>query len=274
MKTHPSRSSRATERTEEGVSLVARLGLAGRTGFYLLLAGITVRIAFLGGAAGDQADAHGALAIVSRPLAGRVAIGGVALGFALFGLGRIIGAVQDSSVSATRRWMTLAQGLFYLAMTYVPASFLAGHQSAGSQQQQQQTTAKLLKLPGGRPLVIAIGVILVAVCAEQIHGAVRRDFADGLALGRAPGWVRRVAGTAGVVGISARALVFLPVGVFLIVSAVEADPARSYGTDGELLRLSGHPWGVAVLAAVAAGLGVFAVFSAIETRYREVISAR
>lgn len=259
---------------ERGITLISRLGLAGRTGFYLLLTALTIRIALLGGTPGPEADAHGALAIVSRPLIGRVAIGGVALGFALFGVGRLIGAAKDDSVSRLRRAMTAVQGVFYIAMAYVPASFLAGQNSAGSQGQEQQTTARLLKLPGGRAIVIAVGVILVAVCAQQINGAVHRDFRDGLALDRAPGWVRRLASAAGLLGISARALVFLPIGIFLIVSAISADPRKSYGTDGELLRLSGHPWGVAVLAVVAAGLGIFTVFSAIETRYREVISAQ
>jgi hypothetical protein len=79
---------------------------------------------------------------------------------------------------------------------------------------------------------------------------------------------------AGTIGITARSLVFIPIGIFLIVAAVQFEPNHSYGTDAELLRLSGHPWGVAVLAAVSAGLAVFVVFSCIETRYRKVVFAR
>jgi hypothetical protein len=37
---------------------------------------------------------------------------------------------------------------------------------------------------------------------------------------------------------------------------------------------SGHPWGVVTLASVSAGPAVFALFSCIETRYRNVVSAR
>ncbi|MDA8284681.1 MAG: hypothetical protein M0Z42_15635 [Actinomycetota bacterium] len=54
----------------------------------------------------------------------------------------------------------------------------------------------------------------------------------------------------GVVGITARALVFLPIGIFLIISAVQHHSGDSYATDAELLRLSGHDWGIAVIAAV------------------------
>lgn len=268
------RSRPARKQAERGLSLLGRAGLAGRTGFYLILTALTLRIAVLGGRSGRQADAHGALAIVSRPLIGKVAIGAVAMGFLLFGVGRLVGAVQDDSVSRARRALTAFQGLFYVALAYVPVSFLAGNRQTGSQQQQQKTTAKVLALPGGRPLLVAVGVIFVAVCVQQIRGALQHDFRDGLRLDGAPRPVRSVAGVAGVVGITARALVFLPVGIFLIVAAWQHDPAHSYGTDGELLALSGHTWGVVILVAVAAGLATFAVFSAIETRYREVISAR
>lgn len=253
---------------------LGRVGLAGRTGFYLILTALTVRIAMLGGRSGDQANAHGALAIVSRPLIGKVAIAAVALGFVLFGVGRIIGAWVDDTVSTARRILTALQGVFYLALAYVPASFLAGKSQTGSQQQQQKTTAQVLGFPGGRVILVVVGVILLAVCAQQIKGALQQQFREGLELGRAPRVVQKVADVAGVVGITARALVFLPIGIFLMISAFESNPNKSYGTDAELLALSGHSWGIAVIALVAAGMAVFVVYSALETRYRQVISAR
>jgi hypothetical protein len=258
----------------KGLSLAGRAGLAGRTGFYVILTGITIRIATLGGRRSPQADAHGALALVSRPLIGRIAIGMVAAGFVMFGVGRLVGAVSDSEVSTVKRVLTALQGLFYLALAYIPCAFLAGKGATGSQQQQQKTTAQILSLPGGRWILIAVGVILIVVCAQQIRGALQRDFADGLDMQGSPRWIRSLAMKAGVVGIVSRALVFLPTGIFLIISAAEENPGRSYGTDAELLALSGYAWGIAVLALVATGLAVFTVFSAIETRYRQVVSAR
>lgn len=266
-------SSRAGDEAERGLSLLGRLGLAGRTGFYMILTGITIRIAMFGGRSTKQADAHGALALVSRPMVGKVAIAAVALGFLLFGAGRLVGAVTDDSQSGGRRVLTAVQGLFYFVLTYIPVAYLAGRYQTGSQQEQQKTTARLLGLPGGRAIVIALGVVVVLVSAQQIRGAAAQTFRDGLELSGAPAVVRSIAGLAGVLGITSRALVFLPVGIFLMVSAVEFNPAKSYGTDAELLRLSGYTWGDAVLAVVAAGLAVFVVFSAIETRYRKVVSA-
>jgi hypothetical protein len=266
--------NRDKKEAERTLSVAGRLGLAARTAFYLILVGLTIRIAVMGGSSGRQANAHGALALISGPLVGKIAIGAVALGFVLFGAGRLVGAAQDTSVSWTHRILTVLQGLFYVALAYVPASYLEGHRQSGSQQQQEQTTAKLLGLPGGRAAVIILGIIVLLVCAQQIRGALERDFEEGLDTRDAPPFLRRLAEIGGVVGIIARALVFAPVGVFLIVSAVEHNPSKSYGTDAELLHLSGHTWGLALLAVVATGLAVFVAYSAIETRYRRVISAR
>jgi hypothetical protein len=79
---------------------------------------------------------------------------------------------------------------------------------------------------------------------------------------------------AGKVGIAARALVFFPIGIFLIVAAVQYDPDHAKGIDGELLELSGHSWGDAVILLSAAGLLVFALYSFLEARYRDVDAAR
>lgn len=268
------RQRRSKSDAEKGLSLAGRLGLAGRTGFYLILTGLTIRIAMLGGATGRQADAQGALSLVSRPWVGKIAIGAVALGFVLFGAGRLVGMFRDKSASRKDQILTGLQGLFYLALAYVPSSYLAGRRQTGSQQQQKHTTAELLRLPGGRVIVIGLGAIVLIVSAQQIRTALTGDFEQGLDTRGAPRPIPRAAQIGGIVGIIARALVFAPVGFFLILSGIELDPNKSYGTDGELLRLSGYTWGLALLAAVATGLLIFVVYSAIETRYRRVVSAQ
>ena len=257
---------------ETGVSALGRLGLAGRTGFYAILAAFVFRLAAVGHVR-HQADANGALSLVSHSVLGKVAIAAVALGFVLLGAGRLMGAWSDHTVSDQRRALTAVQGVFYLGMAYIPASFLAGNGQTGSQQAQQKTTTQLIDFPGGRWLVAALGAVLVVVCAYQIRSAAKQEFRDGLYLAGAPRIVQRLAGTAGTVGIIARAVVFLPIGVSLILVAIYANPDHSVGTDQELLDLAQHGWGKAALVLIGVGLTVFVIFSAIETRYRQVVSA-
>jgi hypothetical protein len=262
----------AEEAEVDTLTWVGRMGLAGRTVFYLVVTILTARVAALGGGSGPQDNAHGALQIISRSLLGKIGIGVVAVGFALFGVGRLVGAFRGGDVGKLRRAQTALQGLFYCVLAYIPASFLAGNYSAGSEQQQHKTAAELLGFPGGPELLVAVGVVVLIVCGSQIRTAISRNFEDGMELQKAPGVLRWLVAVAGEVGIASRAMVFVPIGVFFMASGIDHSPKQAKGLDGELLALSGHWWGVAILALVACGLGVFVVFSGLEARYRQVVA--
>lgn len=254
--------------------VAARVGLAARTGFYLLLAGLVARAAYDRGSGGRQTNAHGAMSVIAQTVVGKVALGAAALGFLAFGVVRLAGAVRDRKAETRERVLTALQGLFYLALTWVPLSFLFGSRQTGSEQAQRQETASVISWPAGREIVVVVGLIVIGVCVWQIRNALTQDFADGLDLRRAPGWVCSLVRTAGSVGLVARALVFLPIGVFLIVAAVQADPQHSKGMDAELAMLARQSWwGPALMWVVTAGLVVFAVYSGLEARYRKVARA-
>lgn len=259
--------------SERVVNVVGRAALAGRTLFYALLVFLTASIALRGGGS-RQDNAHGALEIATRSVAGKVLVAAIAAGFVVYGLARLYEAVRNRRLGRWDRVTAGLQGAFYVALAYVPVSFLAGNRQAGSEQQQHQTAARLLGLPGGQAIVFAIGLIFIGVCIYQLVTAIRGDFTDSLDLAKAPAWVRRLAAPAGTTGISARAIVFLPIGVFFMVAAVQFDPRHADGLDAELLSLSRHAWGTAGLSLVATGLAAFVVFSALETRYRVVIRLR
>jgi len=246
-----------------------------RTGFYLLLAGLVARAAFDRGTGGRQTNANGAMSVIAQTAFGKAALAGAVLGFLAFGVVRIAGAVRDRQAQTHQRLFTGLQGLFYMCLTWVPLSFLFGNSQTGSEQAQQQQTALVLSWPGGRVLVIAVGLVVLGVFGWQIRTGLTQDFEDGLDLRRAPRWVCSVVDAVGTVGIVARAVVFLPIGVFLIVAAVQADPQHSKGLDAELAALARQSWrGPALLVLVAAGLVVFALYSGLEARYRKVATAR
>lgn len=250
--------------------LLARGGLVARTAFYLLLAGLVVEVALDGGRGGRQANAHGALAILAGNPVGLAGIVLAAVGFAVFGLTRMYGAARDREAPGWRRVTTGLQGLFYAGLAWVPLSFALGHRQTGSEQQQHHETAVVFRWPLGRELVALVGAIVIVVCLWQIRTAWSQDFTDGMALRGRPSWLRRLVRVAGSVGIAARALVFVPIGGFLIWAAVQADPRHADGLDAELADVARHAWGGLVLAAVAAGLAAFALYSAFEARYRRV----
>ena len=249
----------------------ARAGYVARVGFYLLLAGLVARTAYDGGTAGRQTNAHGALSVIAQTLLGKVAIAAAAAGFVLLGAERMAAAVRDRRAERRQRALTALQGAFYLALTWVPLSFLLGNSQAGSEQAQHQETASILGWPAGREIVVAIGLVVIGVCAYQVRMAVTQQFTDGLSLRGSPRWVKAFAEAAGTIGIAARAVVFLPIGVFLIVAAVQSDAGHAKGLDAELATVAQQSWwGPAALGLVAAGLLVFAAYSAVEARYRRI----
>ncbi|HEX8303744.1 MAG TPA: DUF1206 domain-containing protein [Jatrophihabitans sp.] len=266
----------------------ARIGYLARGLFYALLASLVARIAMLRGVAADQArqsaldgtgsravsggrqaNAEGALSLISQSLVGELLIACAAAGFLLLAAVRLFAAWRDRRPGAVRRLSVAGQGLSYVAVGLLPISYLLGNRRAGSESQQHATTAQLLDIPGGTVLVIAAGVLVLAVCGWQLRGVARQDFTEGL-VEDAPAPLARLARLSGSVGIAARAVVFVPLGIFLIVAGVSYDSRRARGLDGVLLLLAGHPWGVAVLCLIALGLLVFALYSLIEARYRDV----
>jgi hypothetical protein len=251
---------------------VARFGLAARSAFYLLLAGLVVHLAVSGGT-GPQADAKGALETVAGNPVGEAAIIAVAIGFLAFGVARLWSAWQDEKPSVWRRTTAALQGGFYLVLMWIPLSYVFGNRATGSNKSQHRMAGDLLGLPAGRELVAALGVIVIVVCSNQIRTALTQEYADGMQLRGAPAWVKRLVHAAAMLGIPARALVFVPLRVCLIVAAVQSDASHAKGLDQLLGSLAGQWWGVVLLAVVACGLMVFATYSILEARYRKVLRA-
>ncbi len=258
--------------TPRAVRGVARVGLVARAGFYLLLAGLAINLLVGVEGQGDgQANANGALTQVARAPVGFVLLVGAALGFAVFGVVRIVSAVRDDRHGRLRRLSTAGQGALYFGMALATAAFLLGSSSTGSEQQQRATAARVIGLPFGRVLLAAVGLVVLAMCAWQVVVAVRGHFADSLKdeMGER---ARRVTHVTARVGIPARALAVAPVGVFLLVAAARADPQQAKGLDALLLEASRNPLGRVLVVLAAAGFAVFAVYSLLEARYRQVSS--
>ena len=253
---------------------VARLGLVARAGFYLLLAGLAVNL-LVGvgqGQGGGQANANGALTQVAHAPIGFGLLAGAALGFAVFGVVRIAGSIRDHRHGRLRRVSTSGQGVLYLGMAAATTSFLFGSRGTGSEQQQRSTAAKVIELPFGRALLAVVGLVVLAMCAWQVLVAVQGHFADSLKHEEMSERARQVTQVTARIGIPARALAVAPVGLFLLVAAVRADPEQAKGLDALLLEASRNPVGRILVVLAAAGFAVFAVYSLLEARYRRVSS--
>jgi fatty-acid desaturase len=74
----------------------------------------------------------------------------------------------------------------------------------------------------------------------------------------------------GVAAYVTKGLIFALLGWFLLQAAITYDSQKAVGLDGALREVAQADWGKALLLAVAVGLLAYAVFCALEARYRKV----
>lgn len=256
------------QKSESGARWLAGLGMAGRGGFYLIVAVLTVEIA-VERHSSRQANASGALALVTEHAGGKVLVGVIAVGLVCFAAVSLMESWKCRSDDRKRATLAALRGLFYLAVAWIPIQYLDGNHNVGSEQQQHHTAARLLGISGGQVIVIIAGLVVIVVCAWQIHDAVADNPADKLDLSGAPGIIRALTPVLARTGIFVRAATILPVGALLIVSGFDYNPRKAAGLDGELALLARYPWGRALLLLIAAGLVAFGLYSFLEARYRD-----
>jgi Domain of Unknown Function (DUF1206) len=199
----------------------------------------------------------------------------LAVGFAGMALWRFAeaayGQAGPGGRAAGKRLTSLARGIFYAFVCVGVVSFVSGSGGpASGNSQSRDLTARLMSHGGGRWLVLLIGLGVAGAGLAMAAGGVRRTFRKHLRLAQMSSRTRKVVEALGVVGTTARGIVFSVIGVFLVAAAVTFDPAKAQGLDGALRKLATTPLGPWLLVAVALGLVIFGVYSWCEARWREI----
>jgi Na+/proline symporter len=114
------------------------------------------------------------------------------------------------------------------------------------------------------------GLILIGISLYQLYDALSGGFLDETKTEQMNRRERRAFIGLGKVGLTARALVFVLIGYFVLRTAIEYNPANAVGVDGALARLHHQPFGPWIVGLVGVGLLMFAAFSFFEGRYRRL----
>lgn len=254
---------------------MVRAGFIARAITYGVIGALAFAMAFGDGTAGTAPNQQGALALIGRATAGRIALVAICAGLLAYALWKLAlaafghGPEGGGSRKPFDRIGNLAGGVCYLGFFAVAIRVLIG--SAGnSSAEPKNTAAGILGWPGGQVIVGIGGGILIAVSLYQLYEALSGRFAREEKTHEMGGSERRVFMSLGHVGLSARAIVFALVGYFLVRTAIDFNPANAVGVDGALARLHHQTIGPWVLGLVAIGLITFAAFSLLEARYRQL----
>lgn len=239
----------------------ARAGLVARGLLWLVVGLLAVQVAL-----GDnaKADKGGALrAMKDQPL-GTVLLIALALAFAAHAAYRVlegtVGRRDEEHVVLKRAW-SWCRVLVYGFFAGSTVKFLLSGKDDGN---AKGPTARVLDLPAGRVLVLAVGVGVVVGGVVQAWRGLSGGVTDDLK--GEPSWVPKVAGA----GLLGRGAVYVLVGSFLVHAGWTADPGKAKGLDEALKTLTQQAFGPFLLLVTAAGLLAFAAWSFLEARYRDL----
>jgi hypothetical protein len=139
--------------------------------------------------------------------------------------------------------------------------------SGGGDSGARNWTAWLLQQPFGRWLVGLIGLAIIGAGIGHTIKGCRAKFEKYLQMDVAT--LDKVSPVCRF-GLMARGIVFVIIGGFLVVAAVEFNSAEARGLQGALQALQQQPYGWILLGIVALGLAAFGVYSLIEAWYRRI----
>lgn len=272
----------ATRRIPKLTTLIetaARVGYGAR-GFVYLSAGALTLLAATD-RIGEAVGTGGAAGWLAEQPFGRVWLVLLGLGLWAFVGWRILQAVFDADHEGSdlKGWATragqAASGLFYGLLAAGVFEYLDEAGEATSQAaeraesiaENQEKAAWILDLPFGGLLLIAAGLVVLAVGIGNIVRAFRDDFDAALACPRA---FCKPATALARAGYGARGFAYLPLGVFVVLAGLHARSGEVTTTAAALDALEAQPGGAWILGLTAAGLMAFGAFAFVEARWRRI----
>jgi uncharacterized membrane protein YidH (DUF202 family) len=239
---------------------------------YLIVGGLAVLAAL--GQGGQTTDTQGALTTLLTQPFGKILLAIVAVGLIGYALWRVVQALADVDHHGTDpKGLAIRGGVLVSAVTHTLLAVFAlslifgWGSSGGGDSGARNWTAWLMQQPFGRWLVGLIGLVIVGAGIAHMIKGYRARFERFLQMD--PATLDKVSPVCRF-GLIARGVVFVIIGGFLIVAAVEFSSAEARGLQGALETLQQQPYGWILLGIVALGLVAFGVYSLIEAWYRRI----
>ena len=275
------RSIRAHPDVQQGLRAVSpalvmlgRAGYAAKGSVYVVMGALAAGAAV--GAGGATTDTRGALNVIGDGPMGTIALLAIGVGLLGYMLWRLIAAVADAEGQGdepTKLVVRAAQavrGMAYGALGVQALRALDGDDVGSQGAAARHWTGRLLDMPFGRALVVAVGLGVLGYAGYQVYRAFSDKAKKHLDLAEAgptqATWIVRL----GRFGIAARAAVFAMIGVFLLRAGMQQDSGEAGGIAQSLQALGGASYGRVVLGVVSFGLIAYGVYQLATARYRHM----
>lgn len=173
-----------------------------------------------------------------------------------------------SLVGWCQRLGFVISGGLYAALAWQCTQLLFNSFSSGSSTGER--TERVLGLPGGRWLLLCLGVIFIGVGINQMVRAWRRAYRKNWHLADRPNPPLPLLEGIARFGLAARGVTFMIIGGLLGLAAWKLTPSKAEGLGGALDLLAHQPFGDWLLGVVAAGLIAYGGYCFINAGYRRV----
>ena len=256
-------ASRAND--HPALAAAARAGFVTSGVLHLLIGWITLQVAF-GSGGGRSADQSGALSSLASNGLGKALLWVAVVGFLGLAVWQLTEAVVGGpgSSEASDRAKAAGKAVVYAFLAWTSFTFARGG-SSSSRSQTVDFTASLLQKPGGKVLVVLIGLGVIGVAAYHVHKGWTRKFLQDLR--ENPGeWASR----AGRVGYIGKGIALAVVGVLFAAAGFHERASEASGLDGALKSLRDEPFGTVVLVVIAIGFAAYGLYSFARARYARV----
>ncbi|MDQ4039734.1 MAG: DUF1206 domain-containing protein [Actinomycetota bacterium] len=250
---------------------LARVGLVAYGVVHVLVAWIAVQLAWSSTA--QSADKSGALGTLADDPLGRVLLWVIAIGLFALVIWQLSEAMwgfrgEDGKKRLRHRITAAVKAIIFGALAISAIRAATGSNSSDAAAQQQQTSG-VLSLPYGQFLVVAVGLIVMAVGIAHIIQGIRKKFMKHIDKGMSSK-MRSAVEKVGVAGYIARGIALILVGAILGYAAITFDPAKATGLDGALRLIVTAPFGRILLTLVAAGFLAYGLFAFARARYEDL----
>jgi Domain of Unknown Function (DUF1206) len=264
-------SMRARRASDSPVArALARIGLVARGVIYILIGWLAIELAI--GHSLQRPSQEGALHLLAGQSYGLITLWLLGIGFACYALWRLSEAafgVTGEKPGAGPRLKSLVRAIVYAFLSALTFQVIAGSAS-NETRKQQDLTASVMHHTGGQWLVGIVGLAIVIVGLILVAEGIRRTFMKHLRSGEMSPRTRKIVEKLGMVGTTARGVVFAIVGALIVDAAVTFDPQKSGGLDKALLTLRHQVFGEFLLLIFALGLLIFGIYGLCEARWRRV----
>ncbi len=267
---------KAKEKVREArpwVVLMGRIGFAAM-GVVHLLVGILAIMSVVGIA--SASGTNGVLQEIVQLPFGQFLLVAVAVGFVGYAVWRFIQAVLDTDAKGSDV-KGIAVRIVYagISLVYLGLAFSAVKIFLGAREDEgvwaQSWTAWLLAQPFGQWLVGLAAAIAAVIGIVHLYIACKTKFRENWKLSEMSESQEKWGTRFGIVGFSARGIVFCIIGFFLAFAAWQSNAGRVRDFGGALRSVEQQPYGVWLLGLVAAGLFSYGIFMFFQVRFRRIV---